>query len=280
MTRNIKFVDHIADIAVDLEADSLEELFKAASEAYKISVTDFDCHNSSDFMEIEITGNSKEELLVNFLNEINFLLTTKEWLCCSIESIKIISDENSLELSAELSGVKLNSEIELKQEITKHLGEYMYADDESSLEERVIRLLAARGATLALAEVGSGGSLAAALSQADGNNRVLAGAYTASTVDKLRRLLGVENDSKIDGASGRQQAEQLVKAAADAAKSKSAIAIGPVWRNESGTAFVDVAFKFSDGRIESQRYGLRGSGELARSRLSTQLLDQLRRKLK
>lgn len=117
MTRNIKFVDHIADIAVDLEADSLEELFKAASEAYKISVTDFDCHNLSDFMEIEITGNSKEELLVNFLNEINFFLTTKEWLCCSIESIKIISDENSLELSAELSGVKLNSEIELKQEI-------------------------------------------------------------------------------------------------------------------------------------------------------------------
>jgi SHS2 domain-containing protein len=117
MTRNIKFVDHIADIAVDLEADSLEELFKAASEAYKISVTDFDCHNSSDFMEIEITGNSKEELLVNFLNEINFFLTTKEWLCCSIESIKIISDENSLELSAELSGVELNSEIELKQEI-------------------------------------------------------------------------------------------------------------------------------------------------------------------
>ena len=117
MTRNIKFVDHIADIAVDLEADSLEELFKAASEAYKISVTDFDCHNLSDFMEIEITGNSKEELLVNFLNEINFFLITKEWLCCSIESIKIISDENSLELSAELSGVKLNSEIELKQEI-------------------------------------------------------------------------------------------------------------------------------------------------------------------
>jgi hypothetical protein len=37
---------------------------------------------------------------------------------------------------------------------------------------------------------------------------------------------------------------------------------------------------WSDGRLESQQVRFRGTGELARSRLSTQLLDQLRRSLK
>ena len=169
---------------------------------------------------------------------------------------------------------------ELKQEIMKHLGEYVYSDDETSLEKCVIRLLKARGATLAMAEVGSGGSLAAALSEADVNNEVLVGAYTAPTVDKLCHLLGVKIDNRTDGKSRTQQIEQLVKATADAAKSQSAIAVGPVRRDENGTAYVDVAFKLSDGRIENQQYRLRGTGELARSRLSTQLLEQLRRKLR
>ena len=169
---------------------------------------------------------------------------------------------------------------ELKQEIMKHLGDNIYAEDESSLEECVIRLLEARSATLAVAEVGSGGSLAAALSQADVNNGVLVGAYIAPTEDKLYRLLGVENDNQIDDASRTQQTEQLVRATADAAESQSAIAVGQVWRDENGTAYVNVAFKFSDGHIESRQYRHRGSGELASSRFITQLLDQLRRKLR
>ncbi len=117
MSKNYKFIDHTADVAVDLKANSLEELFTASAEAFKISVTDFNCLEISDSIEIELIGNSNEELLVNFLNEINFHLTTKKWLCCKVESIKIFNDENYWELSAELSGIKLNSEIELKQEI-------------------------------------------------------------------------------------------------------------------------------------------------------------------
>ena len=117
MSKNYKFIDHTADVAVDLKANSLEELFTVSAEAFKISVTDFNCLEISDSIEIELIGNSNEELLVNFLNEINFHLTTKKWLCCKVESIKIFNDENYWELSAELSGIKLNSEIELKQEI-------------------------------------------------------------------------------------------------------------------------------------------------------------------
>ncbi|MBT8380502.1 MAG: archease [Ignavibacteria bacterium] len=117
MASSFKFIDHTADVAVDLEADSLEELFSSAVEAFKISITDIECIEISDSIEIEITGASKEELLVDFLNEINFYVTTKKWLCCGIESIKVFNDENEWELSAEVNGIKLNSEKDLKQEI-------------------------------------------------------------------------------------------------------------------------------------------------------------------
>jgi len=54
---------------------------------------------------------------------------------------------------------------DLKQKITEYLGDYIYADSDTSLEEHVVKLLEARKATLALAEVGSAGSLTAALRQ-------------------------------------------------------------------------------------------------------------------
>ncbi len=85
---------------------------------------------------------------------------------------------------------------ELKGKIMKHLGESVYTDDETTLEECVVKLLETRGETLALAEAGSGGSLAAALSSADASKDVLAGAYFAPTVEKLRRLLGVSDDPR------------------------------------------------------------------------------------
>jgi molybdenum cofactor synthesis domain-containing protein len=169
---------------------------------------------------------------------------------------------------------------ELKQKIRGHLGENVYADDETTLEECVIGLLEARGATLALAEVGSGGSLAAALSEADVEHRVLVGAYIAPTIEKLQRLLGVQSENGTGNASSAQQVEQLARATAGAADSQIAIAVGQAWRDENGAAYLAVAFKLPDGRMENRQFRYRGSGELARTRLVTQLLDQLRRRLR
>jgi len=169
---------------------------------------------------------------------------------------------------------------ELKQKITEHLGEYIYADGEISLEEHVLKLLEARGATLVLAEISSGGNLAAALSNADGAHPVLAGAYVAPTMEQLRRLLHMRGDHWTESTSRRQRIEQLATAAAKATKSQWAVAVGEVWRDESSAGYVDIVFKLPSGRLENQQVRFRGSGELANSRLSTQLLDQLRRRLK
>jgi nicotinamide-nucleotide amidase len=169
---------------------------------------------------------------------------------------------------------------ELKEKIRKHLGEYMYADDETSLEKRVVELLKVRGGTLAFSEVGSGGSLAAALSGADEEHRVLTGAYIAPTNDKLRRLLGAEGKRGAGGGSEREQTEHLAKITAEKAESRMAIAVGEAVRGENGAAYVHAAYRLGDGRIESRRFRVRGSGASGRYRLVTELLDQLRGKLR
>lgn len=168
---------------------------------------------------------------------------------------------------------------ELKQKIIAHLGDSIYAEDETSLEEHIIRGLEKPGATLALAEAGSGGSLAAALSGTGGAQRVFAGAYVAGTDEKLRRLLGVSDDDWGGGASHAERAERLAAAAADATESQWAIAVGQRYRNESGSDCVAVAFRSPDGRAETVQVRLRGGGELARRNLSTQIEDLLRRRL-
>jgi len=170
--------------------------------------------------------------------------------------------------------------LELEQKIMKHLGEYVYADNETSLEEHILKLLKARGEKLALAEAGSGGSLAAALSSTDRNGQILAGAYVAPTMEKLYHLLGVDNDELTRSTSGNQRIKRLAVVVSNATESQWAVAVGEAKRDENGSSYVEVAFKLPDGRMDTRQIRLRGTGELAHSRLSTQLLDLLRRKLK
>lgn len=117
MTKSYKFVDHTADIAVELSGSSLEELFTSGAEAWLVSVVGEINIEDDDLMELELSTATKEELLVTFLNELNYLLMTKKWLYLSIQSIKIFNDIDGCELSAELKGTKLKKDIQLKQEI-------------------------------------------------------------------------------------------------------------------------------------------------------------------
>jgi len=168
---------------------------------------------------------------------------------------------------------------DLKQKILEHLGDSVYADDGTSLEQHVVKLLEARGATLALAEVGSSGSLAAGLSGADGAARVLAGAYVAPTEEKLRRLLGISDDQWAGATSNAERTSLVAQRAADTAGSSWAVAVGEARPDATGTPCAEVVFKLPGDRLESQHVRLRG-GELAHARMVTELLDQLRRKLR
>jgi nicotinamide-nucleotide amidase len=167
---------------------------------------------------------------------------------------------------------------ELEQKITQHLGEYIYSDDQTSLEQHVLGLLKARGEKLALAEAGSGGSLAAVLSGADADGRVITGAFVAPTVEKLYRLLKIDVENLTGSESSDERIKRLALAVANVTESQWAVVVGDVRRGDNGP-YVKVVFKLPDGRMDSRKVQLSGSGELARARLSTQLLDQLRRRL-
>jgi SHS2 domain-containing protein len=117
MSKSYKFIDHTADIAAELTGSSLDELFAAGAEAWLESIAGEIKIEDDDSMELELSAASNEELLVTFLNELNYLLITKRWLCSSINSIKIFDDADGCELSAELNGIKLKDDLQLKQEI-------------------------------------------------------------------------------------------------------------------------------------------------------------------
>ncbi len=168
----------------------------------------------------------------------------------------------------------------LKQKILVHLGDYVYAEDGgTSLEEHVVRLLAARNAKLAIAEAGSGGALAAGMHGAEGAGRALGGAYVAPSEQALGRLLGVPDDQWTAGTSGAEKAGLLAAAVAGATASSWAVAVGEARQDQGGPRYVQVAFRLPDGSVEGQRLRLRGD-DSARLRLTTQLLDQLRRRLR
>ena len=117
MSGKFKFIDHTADIAVRLEGNSLEELFIAGFEGWLASVAEKIDLKSDDHLKLEFSADSVEELLVSFLNELNFLLNTKKWISLTVNSVKIYEDSGEFKLIANLNGIKLNNDIELKEEI-------------------------------------------------------------------------------------------------------------------------------------------------------------------
>lgn len=166
----------------------------------------------------------------------------------------------------------------LEGAIREHLNEYLYADDGSSLEQVVVNKLRARGGSLALVEVGSAGNLAAALGQVEAIGEFLAGAFVAPTEAALARLLGPPGFQSAQ--SGSDNIRALASAAARQTQSQWAIGVGAVETTASGEKAVWLAIKFPDDRLETQRVTIRGSPEVQRANLTTQILDQLRRRLK
>jgi len=164
---------------------------------------------------------------------------------------------------------------QLKTRIMEFLGDSIYADEETtSLEDHIVKLLEARGQTLALAEVGSGGALAAALNGARNAPHVLAGAHVAPTLERLRHLLRIPQDT-----ADNNPTQQFARAAAEEATSPWALTVGEIRTGDGGSS-VEVAFRLPDGRVESRSIRVQGADAAARARLITDLLDQLRRRLR
>lgn len=113
-----KFIDHTADIAVQVESDTLEGLFTDAAYAWREAVADRSGKTIKNNKKIKIEEENKEILIVAFLDELNYLLFTKKWLMYKIISLKISKLSKSYYLDAVIAGEEYNKEkILLKEEI-------------------------------------------------------------------------------------------------------------------------------------------------------------------
>jgi len=111
--------DHTADLGLAIRGASEEDLFANAAFAVLDIITDLGRVEPRETRRVLVEGDSREDLLINFLREILYLYNGQRWLLKEIRVIKI--DEKSLE--AEVSGEPFD---EHKHEICKEIKAVTY----------------------------------------------------------------------------------------------------------------------------------------------------------
>jgi len=118
MSHNFRYIEHTADVAIEASGSSIEELFLAAAEGWKEIVLESPEIQALGKVEINLEQDTGEELLVSFLDELNFQLNTRHWIFSSIKFLAVKNEENTWKLHAVLSGQDIIPEkYEIKVEI-------------------------------------------------------------------------------------------------------------------------------------------------------------------
>ena len=118
MVWEYNFFDHTADIAVDVEADTLDELFIASASAWRDCISDDRKSFQSQERSLILSENSLEILLVTFLSELNYLYQSESWMMDSIQCIEINKEGDIWKLSIKILGGNFNrNDMKLKSEI-------------------------------------------------------------------------------------------------------------------------------------------------------------------
>ncbi len=84
-----KFIDHTADIAVEITGNSLIDLFETAFYTLKEIVIEENDSKISNEVAIELHAERYGELLINFLSELNYFTQVKKFIIKSISEIRI-----------------------------------------------------------------------------------------------------------------------------------------------------------------------------------------------
>lgn len=164
----------------------------------------------------------------------------------------------------------------LRGQISRHLGDNIYAYGDETLEGVVLAAMARRGLTLAIVEIGSGGALASALNGVPSAGGVIAGAFSAPDARRMCALLRVP-DAR--ASSGAACARALAEAAARETGASASLVVGEPDTDASGARALPVVLRLGDGDAECQRIATRGTDAASRATLVTGLLDLLRRRL-
>jgi nicotinamide-nucleotide amidase len=166
---------------------------------------------------------------------------------------------------------------DIERRLRIHLGDYIYGLGTQSLENVIIRRLRARNQCLTLGEVGSGGSLAAALTQAAGADAVLTGIFGAPSLNRLQVLLGGPPPVPVN--PNRPLIALLAEQMALRGDRAWGVVVGEVRSEENAPASLQVAVLRPQASVTVHTLPWKDSSPEARPRLVTRLLDLLRREL-
>ena len=97
------FIDHTADVAADLSAATLPELFVFAAHALTDTLTDMDLVRASITRSVTLEAVTIEELLVDWLNELVYLFEVQNMLT-SAADVTIDEAGGRWRLRASVSG--------------------------------------------------------------------------------------------------------------------------------------------------------------------------------
>lgn len=107
------------------------------------------------------------------------------------ESVSPNSDKECMMLAPDQSHQAIESQIEALKEI---LGEYLYSDQEDTLQECIGRMLAANGKTMSTAESCTGGTISALITSVPGSSAYFLGSVTSYANSVKIGVLGVDAD--------------------------------------------------------------------------------------
>ena len=101
---------HTADIGLDLQASNLETLFIEAANGWRTMVFEDSEINAVSRHRISLAAADPEDLLVQWLSELNYFLTVHRWVFHAVTALSLQNDDAKWSLRASIDGESLDSD--------------------------------------------------------------------------------------------------------------------------------------------------------------------------
>lgn len=172
----------------------------------------------------------------------------------------------------------------VEAEIRSILGDNIYGEGETTLEDVLGSILVGKGLTIATAESCTGGMVAARLINYPGiSASILEGAVTYSNEAKIRRLGVKEETLNSFGAVSEETAIEMAKGIASTSGADIGIATtgiaGPGGGTEEKPVGLVYIAVYYNNEVEVRKLNLSGNRQRVRERAATAVIDMVRRKL-
>ncbi len=189
-------------------------------------------------------------------------------------------DLNRVDLTFSLPGNTGDDSARLakvKRDLAAHVGDYLYSDDDSSLEDKVLWLLQERRLKLIVAEIETGGAVTAALTAVSRSERAFSRGFVGTDHRSVIRMMGNQAPSPPERSVGKESALNLARAAcALSGETAWSLTVSALEHHPERRVWVAAGSVAAGFQARPFRLGTRPS---SRDRLVTSVLDFLRRRL-